>query len=184
MLLASQNQQTVSTLEQIDHRSRSCYLIALPTGPRYLPYSSPTMSAPEPKQQRTDSEFELLYHPGIPGRGEFIRLMFDAAGVRFSDPANENPPNDSGPNGYALVQAISSADNDGNPPAFAPPALRHRGAGKDGKSLLIHQTPAIMSYLGGRLGLAGQNEAQNVWVNQVALTALDMNNECHDTHRQ
>lgn len=142
------------------------------------------MSAPGSKQQRTDSEFELLYHPGIPGRGEFIRLMFEAAGVEFSDPANENPPNDSGPNGYALVQAISSADSDGNPPAFAPPALRHKGAGMDGKSLLVHQTPAIMSYLGGRLGLAGQDEAQNVWVNQVALTALDMNNECHDTHRQ
>lgn len=146
------------------------------------------MSASQAKRQRTDPEYELLYHPEIPGRGEFIRLMFEAARVSYSDPANSDPPSDSGMNGYALVQAISDpesvGDDDGNPPAFAPPALRHYGAGKGGKALVIHQTPVIMSYLGGRLGLAGQDEIESVWVSQVAHTALDMNNECHDTHRK
>jgi len=144
------------------------------------------MSAPEAKRQRTEPEYELLYHPGIPGRGEFVRLLFEAAGVPYKDPANEDPPNDSGANGYALVQAASSpestGDEDGNPPAFAPPALRHYGAGKNGKALLIHQTPNIMLYLGGKLGLAGSDEAEKYWVNQVALTALDLSNEIHDSH--
>ncbi|KAL1297087.1 hypothetical protein AAFC00_004671 [Neodothiora populina] len=145
------------------------------------------MSAHEAKRQRTQSvDYELLYHPQIPGRAEFIRLLFKASGVEFTDPANEDPPNESGLNGYALVQAACSprslGDEEGNPPAFAPPALRHRQAGKDGKSLVIHQTPTIMSYLGGRLGLAGESEIESVWINQIALTALDMNNECHDTH--
>lgn len=140
----------------------------------------------EAKRQRTEPQYELLYHPVIPGRGEFIRLMFEAADVSYADVANDNPPDDSGANGYGLVQAITSpesiGDEDGNPPAFAPPALRVHGAGKDGKALVIHQTPNIMLYLGGPLKLAGSDEPEKYYVNQLALTALDLNNETHDTH--
>lgn len=148
-----------------------------------------SMSAPQSKRQRVDSpHYELLYHPGIPGRGEFIRLMFEAAEIKYSDPANEDPPSEAGLNGYSIVKDIcdpeSLGDDDGNPPVLAPPALRVKGAGKSGKALVVHQTPAIMEYLGKRLGLAGQDEVENVWVSQIALTALDMNNECHDTHRK
>jgi glutathione S-transferase len=134
----------------------------------------------------TETQYELLYHPGIPGRGEFIRLMFEAAGVNYADAARDNPPDDSGPNGYGLVQAVmspeSTGDDDGNPPAFAPPALRVHGAGKNRKTLLIHQTPNILLYLGGPLKLAGSDEPDKYYVNQLALTALDLNNETHDTH--
>lgn len=144
------------------------------------------MSASETKRQRIEAEYELLYHPSIPGRGEFIRLMFEAAGVNYTDPANENPPDESGLNGYAVVQAVcspdSTSDEDSNPPAFAPPVLRHRGAGKSGNTLTIHQTPSIMIYLGSQLRLAGEDEAETCWVNQVMFTALDLNNETHDTH--
>lgn len=140
----------------------------------------------EIKRQRIEPQYELLYHPSIPGRGEFVRLMFEAAGVSYADVANDNPPDDSGPNGYGLVQAISSpdstGDDDGNPPAFAPPALRIHGAGKDGKALVIHQTPNLLLYLGGPLKLAGSDEPEKYYVNQLALTALDLNNETHDTH--
>lgn len=145
-----------------------------------------TMSAPESKRQKTEPQYELLYHPGIPGRGEFVRLAFHAAGVSYNDPANENPPDKSGTNGYGIVQAAcspeSTGDEEGNPPAFSPPALRVQGAGKNGKSLLIHQTPNILLYLGPKLGLAGDGEPENLWVNQLTLTALDLNNEAHDTH--
>lgn len=41
------------------------------------------------KKARTHPPYELLYWPGIPGRGEFIRLAFEAAGVSYKDPANE-----------------------------------------------------------------------------------------------
>jgi glutathione S-transferase len=76
----------------------------------------------------------------------------------------------------------SSTGSDGNPPAFAPPALRIPGEGKDGSPLLIYQTPSILNYLGSKLDLAGSDEAEKAWVLSHTLTALDLNNEAHDTH--
>lgn len=76
----------------------------------------------------------------------------------------------------------SSTGTDGNPPPFAPPALRIPGEGPDGKPLLIYQTPSILSYLGDKLDLAGSNEAEKSWILSHTLTALDLNNEAHDTH--
>jgi glutathione S-transferase len=144
--------------------------------------------------------YELLYHPGQPGRGEFIRLAFAAAEVPYTDLANEDPSA-----GYATVRRIcmnSGVESaDGNPPVFAPPALRMtRGggdetAGKKKKSLVISQTPNILLFLGPRLGLVpgsgggggededeDEAEAQRFHVQQLMLTALDFNNEMHDTH--
>lgn len=42
------------------------------------------------KKARTNPPYELLYWPSIPGRGEFIRLAFEAAGVSYKDTANES----------------------------------------------------------------------------------------------
>jgi glutathione S-transferase len=44
---------------------------------------------PTNKKARTHPPYELLYWPGIPGRGEFIRLAFEVAGVSYKDMANE-----------------------------------------------------------------------------------------------
>jgi glutathione S-transferase len=41
------------------------------------------------KKARTQPPYELVYWPGIPGRGEFIRLAFEAAGVSYKDVTNE-----------------------------------------------------------------------------------------------
>lgn len=132
------------------------------------------------KKARTHPPYELLYWPGIPGRGEFVRLAFEASGVSYKDVANEAKDG---------IQAVLTCkdenltvDADGNPPAFAPPALRIPGEGKEGKSLVIYQTPSILTYLGDKLGLAGEDEAEKHWVLSHALTALDLNNEAHDTH--
>lgn len=76
----------------------------------------------------------------------------------------------------------SSTGAQGNPPVFAPPALRIPGEGKNGAPLLLYQTPSILAYLGDRLGLAGDDAADKAWVLSHALTALDLNNEAHDTH--
>jgi glutathione S-transferase len=136
------------------------------------------MSSPKPHPQ-----YEILYHPGIPGRGEFIRLCFEATGVPYTDLAASDPEG-----GYKTVQEIcmnpsSLSSADANPPVFSPPALRIPGAGKDGKPLIISQTPNILIYLGGRLGLVPEDdEAGKYHVYQLALTALDLNNEVHDTH--
>ena len=85
-----------------------------------------------------------------------------------------------------MSQELESED--GNPPLFSPPALRVQSAaaGKDGqpRALIISQTPNILLYLGDRLGLvpSGDDEEGKLWVQQLALTALDLNNEVHDTH--
>jgi len=134
------------------------------------------------KKIRTHPQYELLYHPGIPGRGEFIRLCFEAKGVAYTDLAIEKD------DGYSTVQQIcmspdslESADN--NPPVFSPPALRIPGGGKNGKPLIISQTPNILIYLAERLDLVpADDEAGTYHVYQLALTALDLNNEVHDTH--
>ena len=132
------------------------------------------------KKQRTHPQYELLYHPGIPGRGEFIRLAFEAAGVPYTDVANQKE------DGYDEVKAVidlqSTGDSDGNPPAFAPPILRVPGAGKDGKTLIIHQTPNILSYLGARIEMIPEDEVDGLHVDQMTLTALDLANEVHDVH--
>lgn len=141
------------------------------------------MSAPEAKRQRTQPTYELLYHPSIPGRGEYIRLVLEASGTPYIDTAN-----DQGQAGYDAVlstcSSTSTGDADGNPPVFAPPALRVPGAGKGGKTLLIGQTPNIIQYLGPRVGLAppADDEAALLHANQLALTALDLSNETHDSH--
>ena len=132
------------------------------------------------KKQRTHPQYELLYHPGIPGRGEYVRLAFEAAGVPYTDVANQKE------GGYSDVQKAidqkSTGDGDGNPPAFAPPALRVPGGGKDGKTLIIHQTPNILSYLGARIDMIPEDEADGLYVDQMTLTALDLQNEIHDVH--
>lgn len=139
------------------------------------------MAEPPSKKQRAHPQYELLYHPGIPGRGEFVRLAFEAAGVAYTDTANDSK------DGYSTVQAIcmnkGTESADGNPPVFSPPALRVPGAAADGKSaLVIGQTPNILFYLGDKLGLVPEDEAGKYHVQQLALTALDLNNEVHDTH--
>ena len=47
---------------------------------------------------------------------------------------------------------------------------------------MIYQTPSILSYLGPKIDLAGSNEAEKQWILSHTLTALDLNNEAHDTH--
>ncbi|KAK5173919.1 uncharacterized protein LTR77_002600 [Saxophila tyrrhenica] len=138
------------------------------------------MAQPASKKQRTHPTYELLYHPGIPGRGEHVRLLLEGAGVPYVDTARDQK------DGYSTVQQIcmngAAESTDGNPPTFAPPGLRVSGAGKDGKSLVISQTPNILAYLGEKTGMDGEGEQEKYWVAQVAQTALDLNNEVHDTH--
>lgn len=134
------------------------------------------MSDQTNKKQRTHPQYELLYHPGIPGRGEFIRLAFEAAGVPYTDIAVENKNG-----GYGTVQKICMNDGpesaEGNAPVFAPPGLRVPGAGRDGSALIIGQTPNILHYLSDKIGMVPEDEAGKAYVHQLALTALDLNNE-------
>jgi glutathione S-transferase len=121
--------------------------------------------------------YELLYHPGIPGRGEFIRLAFEASGTPYTDVSNSSKSR------VKEVYAACSPDavgTPGHPPALCPPMLRVKSGEEE--ELLIWQTPNILLYLGKRIGLAGQSETDAIMVNGLALTALDLNNEVHESH--
>ena len=136
------------------------------------------MSAPASKRQKTSSDsspYELLYWPGIPGRGEHIRLCFEETGTPYKDVCNADE------SGMKDLTSLISDKNTGdatNPPPLAPPILRHG-------DLLISQTPNIALYLAPKLGLAGSGGDENAiyYINELALTALDgLSNEAHDTH--
>jgi len=120
--------------------------------------------------------YTLIYWGGIPGRGEFVRLAFEYAGTTYKQTL-------SGPTvrSYCLAPAKS-----GYPPHFAPPML------KLPSGQIISQTANILNYLAPKLGLAGDKfasnadseevEIQRAHINQLVLTAMDLNSEAHDVH--
>ncbi len=114
--------------------------------------------------------YELYYWPSIPGRGEFVRLALEEAGVAYRDVARE-PERRGGT--AALLRLLEGRTLER--PAFAPPFLK---AGR----LVIGQTANILLYLGARHGLAPATEAGRLWTHQLQLTIADLVQEIHDTH--
>lgn len=117
--------------------------------------------------------YELHYWPGIQGRGEFVRLALEAAGVDYVDVAR-GPDGEKAGQGLAAMMHVMESPEVQRPP-FAPPFLVH------GK-VIVGQTAAILLYLGPRLGLVGKSEVQRVWTHQLQLTIADVVAEAHDTH--
>ncbi|MGD0190912.1 MAG: glutathione S-transferase [Rhizomicrobium sp.] len=109
--------------------------------------------------------YELYYWGGIQGRGEFVRLALEEAGVPYTDVARRDEA--------AMLRLLKEKDL--KTPSFAPPFLR---AGK----LLIGQTATILLYLGDHHGLAPRSEAGRLWAHQLQLTVADLVAEVHDTH--
>lgn len=185
----------------------------------------PTTTTTTTTTTTSTPKYELLYHPGIPGRGEFIRLALESQKIPYTDIANPSSSSSSSSstheneneneNGYATVQRIcmnphALESEAGNPPVFSPPGLRVCFASKGGdrqgeegnrKTLVISQTPNILIYLGEKIpGLVGgevkgngkgeeddeeeeeEREKKKFWIQQLMMTALDLNNEVHDTH--
>ena len=110
--------------------------------------------------------YDLWYWPGIPGRGEFVRLALEEAGADYIDVARKR--------GRKTNIAFMERKGETHPP-FAPPILK---AGK----LVIAQTANILLYLGSRHGLAPKAEPGRMWVHQLQLTIADLVLEVHDTH--
>jgi glutathione S-transferase len=111
--------------------------------------------------------YELWYWDGIPGRGEFVRLALEGAGIPYVERAR-GPEVDEN----ALVDDMA---RDRPHPPFAPPYLV---AGQ----LTIAQTANILLFLGEKHGLAPTDTAGKLWVNQLQLTIADMVAEVHDVH--
>jgi glutathione S-transferase len=115
----------------------------------------------------TTPEYQLLYWSGIQGRGEFVRLAFEDAGVPYEDVGR-------GPDGDAAIERLLVEPGPWLTP-FGPPALRHG-------DVLVAQTAAILHYLAPRLGLVPGDEASRLRAHQVQLTIADLVAEVHDTH--
>lgn len=117
------------------------------------------------------TQYDLYYWPTIQGRGEFVRLAFEEAGVAYRDVARL-PEREGG--GVAAIERVLRGKAGGLVP-FAPPIL------VSGRVVLA-QTALILHWLGPRLGLAPKNEVARLPVLQVQLTITDVVAEVHDVH--
>jgi glutathione S-transferase len=116
-------------------------------------------------------QYELYYWPTIQGRGEFVRLALEEAGVDYVDVARN--PRESGGGIGAMLRLLDG--NSAERPAFAPPILRCG-------DLVVAQTANILAWLGAHHRLAPRREADRLWTQQLQLTIADFVVEAHDTH--
>ena len=107
--------------------------------------------------------YDLWYWPTIQGRGEFVRLLLEAAAIPYRDRAREA--------GAKALMADMQARS-GQPP-FAPPYLV---AG----DLCLAQTANILLFLADRHQLLPK--AQLWFANQLDLTVADAVAEMHNVH--
>src|SRR5512133_3718662 len=112
-------------------------------------------------------KYELFYWPGLQGRGEFVRLAFEDAGVAYDDVGRA-------PGGVGAIQRMREGKGPWLAP-LGPPFLRH------GK-VVVGQTALILAYLGPRLGLVPADEPSRLRAQQIQLTIADLVAEVHDTH--
>jgi len=96
-----------------------------------------------------EAEWELFYWTRVKddgknhmiGRGEFVRLIFEAAGVKYHDRGMED---------HASVTHFVHGGGNTGFPVFAPPVIK-RG------DFVLSQTPTILRYLGKQFGLYPEN---------------------------
>jgi len=113
----------------------------------------------------------LYYWPHIQGRGEFVRLVLEEAGVPYLDVARL--PKAAG-GGVARLVELRRGEGKGLLP-YAPPFVKVGG-------LLVAQTAAICDFLGRRYGLVADDEAARAGALQLQMTIADVVAEAHDTH--
>ncbi len=117
------------------------------------------------------SGYELFYWPGIQGRGEFIRLAFEDAGVPYDDVGRR--PESQGGGARAIERLLESRGRHLSP--LGPPVLRHG-------DVIVAQTAAILQYLAPRHGLVPRDEASRLRAHQIQLTIADLVAEVHQAH--
>lgn len=110
-------------------------------------------------------EYDLWYWPSLQGRGEFVRLLMEAAGIAYVDCARRD-------GAEALVADMAARMQR---PPFAPPYLALDG-------MVIAQVPNILMYLSERHDLAPSSMGDRLWLNQFQLTITDIVAEVHNVH--
>lgn len=125
----------------------------------------------KPRAKPGEPTYRLYYWSSIQGRGEFVRLLLEDAGVHYID-VGRLSPNRGG--GDAAVEELLEREDLATPP-FAPPVLE---AGE----LVLAQTTAIGRFLAERCDLAPAGVVERWHADQLALTMADFVVEIHDTH--
>jgi glutathione S-transferase len=120
------------------------------------------------KLKKRKAAIELYYWPGIPGRGEFIRLLLEDAGAAYVDVARERK------DGLAAMMRFIDGEEPGALP-FAAPFV------KVGKTV-VAQTANVLAFLAARLGRGPDDAALRAEAQQIQLTLADFVGEIHDTH--
>ena len=114
--------------------------------------------------------FQLYYWPTIQGRGEFVRLAFEAAGAEYVDVARQAKSR-----GGGVSAMMKLMEGNSERPPFAPPCVV---SGDD----LVAQTANILGWLGPKLKLVPAGEGLRRWAHQLQMTVGDFVDEIHDTH--
>lgn len=109
--------------------------------------------------------YDLWYWTGAPGRGEFVRVALEAAGLDYADRAREE--------GSQTLVADMEQRSGIRP--FAPPYLV---AG----DICIAQVAHIVTWLADRHGFGADDERANLELIMLQLTITDLTAEAHDTH--
>lgn len=113
------------------------------------------------------TSYQLYYWPSIPGRGEFVRLVFEAAEVAYRDVARHE--------GADAIQRFMQGQAEGFP-VFAPPIL------VVDDDVVLAQTANICLFLARRFGLVPTDDRVVAQALQLQLTLADFVSEAHDTH--
>jgi len=109
-------------------------------------------------------QYNLWYWPSLQGRGEFVRLALEAAGIEYRDCARE----------LGAEALMADMERYARPP-FAPPYLEFDG-------FVVAHTANILFYLGARHDLAPTKVEDRLWLHQLQLTIADMVAEVHNVH--
>ncbi len=119
----------------------------------------------------SDAPYTLYYWPQLPGRGEFVRLVLEQAGVTYDD-VGRRPAAEGG--GVQAVVARLRTRGLGLRP-LAPPIIEHGDR-------TLAQMPNICAWLAARHGLAPHDQDARAEAMQLQLTIADLVDEAHDTH--
>ena len=112
---------------------------------------------------------QLWYWPGIPGRGEFVRLFCEAGEIDYEDMAAQK-------DAEALVADLQErAENGGGIKPFAPPYI------VDGE-VVIGQVAHILAYLSDQNGLGSGEIVTDLQLIQLQLDITDLVAEVHSVH--
>jgi len=122
----------------------------------------------EVPMKKGGAPIELYYWPGIPGRGEFVRLLLEDAGAPYVDVCRDRR------NGMAAMMHFLEGDEPGALP-FAPPFVKVGDA-------VVAQTANILEFLAPQLRRVPSNASLRAEASQIQLTLADFVGEIHDTH--